>query len=83
MSPFAGDGLSITAIGTATVLGLIFTQIFASVAGGYIAGRVRSRWSIHRDEVFFRDTVHGLLTWANFAPDYSDRMLAWLRQNLR
>jgi hypothetical protein len=64
MSPFAGDGLSITAIGTVTVLWLILTQIFASVAGGYIAGRVRSRWSIHRDEVFFRDTVHGLLTWA-------------------
>ena len=63
MSPFAGDSLSITAIGTVTVLWLIFTQIFASVAGGYIAGRVRSRWSIHRDEVFFRDTVHRLLTW--------------------
>lgn len=64
MSPFAGDGLSPTAIGVVTIIWLIFTQIFASIAGGYIAGRVRSRWSIHRDEVFFRDTVHGLLTWA-------------------
>ncbi|WP_213269519.1 hypothetical protein [Hyphomonas sp.] len=63
MSPFAGDGLSITAIGTVTVLWLILTQIFASVVGEYFAGRVRSRWSIHQDGVFFGDTVHGLLTW--------------------
>lgn len=64
MSPFADDGLSLTTIGAVTIIWLIFTQIFASVAGGYIAGRVRRRWNIHRDEVFFRDTVHGFLTWA-------------------
>ncbi len=64
MSPFAGDGLSAATIGTVTVLWLILTQIFASVAGGYIAGRMRVRWSIHNDEVYFRDTVHGFLTWA-------------------
>ncbi len=64
MSPFAEDGLSLAAIGVVTVLWLIFTQIFASIAGGYIAGRVRRRWAIHRDEVFFRDSVHGFLTWA-------------------
>ena len=64
MSPFPGDGLSAVTIGAVTIIWLILTQIFASVAGGYIAGRVRARWSIHRDEVFFRDTVHGFLTWA-------------------
>ena len=64
MSPFAGDGLSAATIGTVTILWLILTQIFASVAGGYIAGRMRIRWSIHTDEVYFRDTVHGFLTWA-------------------
>ncbi|MFN4183221.1 MAG: hypothetical protein ACK4M6_00420 [Hyphomonas sp.] len=64
MSPFAGDGLSVTTIGVVTIIWLILTQIFASIAGGYIAGRVRLRWSIHQDEVFFRDTVHGFLTWA-------------------
>ncbi|MFN7165028.1 MAG: hypothetical protein ACK4P2_09450 [Hyphomonas sp.] len=64
MSPFAGDGLSIAAIGTVTILWLILTQIFASVAGGYIAGRLRTRWSVHTDEVYFRDSVHGFLTWA-------------------
>lgn len=64
MSPFAGDGLSLTTISVVTIIWLILTQIFASIAGGYIAGRVRVRWSIHPDEVFFRDTVHGFLTWA-------------------
>lgn len=64
LSPFAGDGLSLTSISVVTIIWLIFTQVFASIAGGYIAGRVRFRWSIHRDEVFFRDSVHGFLTWA-------------------
>lgn len=64
MSPFAGDGLSLTTISVVAIIWLIFTQIFASIAGGYIAGRSRLRWSIHADEVFFRDSVHGLLTWA-------------------
>jgi hypothetical protein len=44
---------------------LIFTQWLAFAMGGYIAGRLRVRWaSLHTDEVFFRDTAHGLLTWA-------------------
>jgi hypothetical protein len=64
MSPFANDGLSATTIGIVTIVWLILTQIFAAIAGGYIAGRVRVRWAIHGDEVFFRDTVHGFLTWA-------------------
>lgn len=32
--------------------------------GGYLAGRVRSTWKAHEDEVEFRDGVHGLLVWA-------------------
>jgi hypothetical protein len=34
--------------------------------GGYIAGRLRSRWatSTDPDEVEFRDGIHGLLVWA-------------------
>lgn len=44
---------------------LIFTQWIASGLGGYITGRLRPKWvSIHDDEVFFRDTAHGFLTWA-------------------
>ena len=41
------------------------TRFFASGVGGYIAGRLRGGWArVHADEVFFRDTAHGLLVWA-------------------
>ena len=44
---------------------LIVTQWLSFALGGYMAGRLRVRWaSLHTDEVFFRDTAHGLLTWA-------------------
>ena len=40
-------------------------QIVASATGGYMAGRLRTRWvDVHTDEVFFRDTAHGFLAWA-------------------
>ena len=33
--------------------------------GGYLAGRLRTKWTgVHTDEVYFRDTAHGLLSWA-------------------
>jgi hypothetical protein len=44
---------------------LIVTQWIASGVGGYITGRLRTRWTgLHTHEVFFRDTAHGLITWA-------------------
>jgi hypothetical protein len=40
-------------------------QWVASGLGGYLTGRLRSRWvSTHTHEVFIRDTAHGLLMWA-------------------
>src|ERR1700690_319631 len=73
-----GSGLGITSIltaadhrisGTAIVataaIWLIVTQWISAGLGGYIAGRLRTRWlGTHRHEVFFRDTAHGLVTWA-------------------
>jgi len=44
---------------------LIVTQWIASGVGGYITGRLRTRWTgTHTHEVFFRDTAHGFITWA-------------------
>lgn len=44
---------------------MIVTQWASSATGGYIAGRLRTRWhGLHTDEVFFRDTAHGFVTWA-------------------
>ena len=65
MSPWADSGMSAKGIGISTVVWLAFTQIVASGLGGYIAGRLRVKWAnLHGDEVYFRDTAHGFLSWA-------------------
>lgn len=65
VSPWTYSGVSATTFGVTTILWLTFTQIVASGMGGYLAGRLRTKWvSVHTDEVYFRDTVHGFLAWA-------------------
>ena len=45
--------------------GMIAVQVISSALGGYIAGRMRTKWlNLHSHEAHFRDTAHGLLTWA-------------------
>ena len=64
ISPWAGSGVSATVAGISTIVWLLVTQIFASGLGGYLAGRLRTKWAyVHTDEVYFRDT-HGFLAWA-------------------
>lgn len=65
VSPWSMEGVSVAKIGVAAILWLSFTQIAASGMGGYLAGRLRTKWTaVHTDEVYFRDTAHGFLTWA-------------------
>ncbi|QSI30573.1 hypothetical protein GNX71_13680 [Variovorax sp. RKNM96] len=65
ISPWTDRGASAATIGIATILWLTFTQIAASGMGGYLAGRLRTKWAgVHSDEVYFRDTAHGFLAWA-------------------
>ena len=64
-SPWSGEGASVKAIGVAAVIWLIVVQWLSAAMGGYITGRLRVRWNyFDRDEVFFRDTTHGFLSWA-------------------
>ncbi|THD34614.1 MAG: hypothetical protein E7773_14500 [Sphingomonas sp.] len=64
-SPWPGVGAHPTTFTIGTGIWLIVTQWVSAAAGGYLAGRLRTRWhGLHTDEVFFRDTAHGLLTWA-------------------
>jgi hypothetical protein len=63
-SPWPDEGMRAAAFGVSTILWLSFTQLVASGIGGFIAGRLRSTWTAHADEVYFRDTAHGFLTWA-------------------
>jgi hypothetical protein len=65
VSLWSNAGASASTIGMAAVLWLIVMQIISSSVGGYLAGRLRTKWAnIHTDEVYFRDTAHGFLAWA-------------------
>jgi hypothetical protein len=63
--PWANHGASPFVLTSAMLIWLIVMQWAASGLGGYITGRLRTRWhGVHTHEVFFRDTAHGLLAWA-------------------
>lgn len=65
VSPWSQEGISATTWGVTTILWVTLTSLVASAIGGYIAGRLRTRWiATHSDEVYFRDTAHGFLAWA-------------------
>jgi hypothetical protein len=65
MSPWADEGVSGKTLGIGTGVWLVLIHILASGLGGYIGGRLRTKWvSLQTDEVAFRDTAHGFLTWA-------------------
>ena len=65
VSPWSNNGASAAAIGSGAIVWLILTQVLASALGGYLGGRLRTKWTgVHSDEVYFRDTAHGLLVWA-------------------
>lgn len=65
ISPWENDGLEADTVGIAAIGWLTFTQIVASGMGGYLAGRLRTKWvDTHTNEIYFRDTAHGFLSWA-------------------
>jgi hypothetical protein len=65
VSPWESRGLDAGTVGIAAIAWLTFTQIVASGMGGYLSGRLRTKWVDTRgDEVYFRDTAHGFLAWA-------------------
>jgi hypothetical protein len=44
---------------------MVLVQVLSFGLGGYLTGRLRTKWKhVHDHEVFFRDTAHGLLSWA-------------------
>jgi hypothetical protein len=65
VSPWAQEGISASSFGVSTIVWLTFTQLVSSAMGGFLAGRLRTRWiGAQADEVYFRDTAHGFLAWA-------------------
>lgn len=65
VSPWSYEGISAATFTVTAVIWLIVMQWVSSALGGYLTGRLRSKWvDMDRDEVFFRDTAHGFLSWA-------------------
>lgn len=65
VSPWSNAGASAATVSRVGIIWLIIVQIIASGMGGYLAGRLRTKWTIiHTDEVYFRDTAHGFLAWS-------------------
>jgi hypothetical protein len=65
VSPWGNVGVSAAGIGKSAIIWLIVMEILSSAMGGYLAGRLRTKWTtVHSDEVYFRDTAHGFLAWS-------------------
>lgn len=64
VSPWSNAGISSTTRSVGAGLYLIVVAMLSSTIGGYLAGRLRTKWvGVHTHEVYFRDTAHGFLAW--------------------
>lgn len=65
VSPWPRAGASIASFSLAAAIWLVVVQWLSSALGGYLTGRLRTRWiGLHTHEVAFRDTAHGFLMWS-------------------
>src|SRR6201996_1996396 len=65
VSPWGGSGVSATTFKIGTGLYFIVIAMISSALGGYLAGRLRTKWTgVFAPEVLFRDSAHGFLAWA-------------------
>lgn len=65
VSPWGGRGVSSSTFEIGSGLYFIVMAMISSALGGYLAGRLRSKWvGLHTTEIQFRDTAHGFLAWA-------------------
>lgn len=65
VSPWSGQSSSAVTVGVAGAIWFVIVQWLSAGFGGYLTGRLRTKWAgVHTDEVFFRDTAHGFLSWA-------------------
>jgi hypothetical protein len=65
VSPWSGESSSAATVGVTAAIWLIVVQWLSSALGGYLTGRLRTKWTaVHTNEVFFRDTAHGFISWA-------------------
>ena len=64
ISPWTDTGVSASTFEVGTGIYLVIVSVMSSAVGGYLAGRLRTKWTgVHTNEVFFRDTAHGFIAW--------------------
>jgi hypothetical protein len=65
ISPWGGEGVSAGTFKVGAGIYLVAVAMLAGTIGGYLAGRLRTRWTgVHDHEIYFRDTAHGVVAWA-------------------
>lgn len=65
ISPWNGQGVSATTFTAAAGVYLFVVAMLSSTIGGYLTGRLRSRWhTVNEHERYFRDSAHGFVVWA-------------------
>jgi len=65
VSMWPNSGVGASRLAPMAVIWVILVQILSCALGGYLAGRLRTKWvAVHTHEVYFRDTAHGFLVWA-------------------
>ncbi|MGN6534601.1 MAG: hypothetical protein ACTHKQ_02570 [Mesorhizobium sp.] len=65
VSPWSGESAGLATVAVSTAVWLVVVQWLSSAVGGYLTGRLRTKWvGIRTDETFFRDSAHGFLAWA-------------------
>jgi hypothetical protein len=63
-SPWPNSGVSVKVVASLAIFWALAQQIGSLMAGGYVAGRMRTRWYEAGHEAEFRDGLHGGLVWA-------------------
>ena len=64
ISPWSDQGVSATTFSVGAGIYIVCVSMLANAVGGYVAGRMRHSWAgVHNDEIYFRDTAHGALSW--------------------
>ena len=77
VSPWGNSGVSATTFKIGTGLYFIVMAMISSAIGGYLAGRLRTKWvGVQTTEVHFRHTAHGFLAgvWHPFSGPYCWRL---------
>jgi len=63
-SPWPSSGARLWVVALTVGWWAVAVQIASFAAGGYLAGRMRSRWAESIEESEFRDSAHGFMVWA-------------------